>query len=206
MKSTPDSFPADYLHRLTSLEAAYLSSDDPMRQSGYSGGPVRWRQERELILDAITGDGELLDVGCANGYLLECLLAWGKERGLSLIPYGLDLGPGLIELARQRLPHFADHFFVGNAWNWQPPHPFAYVYALYDIVPLDKLAECVHRLLTRMVAPNGRLILGAYGSHSRQIAPFEIGDFLQAAGFTLAGTSAGGDPLISRFTWLDANL
>ncbi len=65
-------------------------------------------------------DGELLDTSCANGYLLECLVAWGRKRGVSLIPYGLDQGARLIELARRRQTHLADHFFIGNAWDWSP--------------------------------------------------------------------------------------
>ncbi len=78
--------PPDFRARARSLEAAYLESDDPIRQSGFGGGPERWRAERQPILDAVEGDGDLLDIGCANGYLLECLVAWGAERGLALTP------------------------------------------------------------------------------------------------------------------------
>ncbi|MFN8495074.1 MAG: class I SAM-dependent methyltransferase [Caldilineaceae bacterium] len=202
----PDQLPAAYQHLLDALESPYLQEADPIRQSGFGGGAVRWRAEREPILDAINGDGDLLDVGCANGYLLECLVQWGRERGLTLTPYGVDLGQGLIALARQRQPQFANHFFVGNGWTWTPPRQFRFVYALYDSVPEDYLGEYVRRLLTRMVAPGGRLIIGAYGSRSRQLAPFNVATFLQAAGFGLAGSSQGGDPVIARFAWIDKGL
>ena len=89
----------------------------------------------------------MLDVGCANGYLLKCLLEWGSERGLRLVPHGLDIGRRLIELAKERLPEFAGNFHVGNAWDWQPERKYGYVYMLYDCLPLDYLAEGVSRLL-----------------------------------------------------------
>src|SRR5262249_13175462 len=143
------------------------------------------------------------DVGCANGFLVECLVAWDRERGISLTPYGVDQGSRLIARARKRLPHYADHFFVGNGWDWEPPQPFRYVYTLYDVVPLDYLAVYIQRLLDRVVAPGGRLIVGAYGSRSRQLAPFNIMAFLQTHGYVVADTSSGGTAIISQFAWID---
>jgi SAM-dependent methyltransferase len=197
-----DALPEDYLRLLQSLEPSYLQSDDTLRQSGFGGGLARWREEREPILDAIDSDGDLLDVGCANGFLLECLVQWGQERGLALTPHGVDLGPRLVELARKRLPSYAANFHVGNAWNWEPPQRFAYVYALYDSVPPNYLTEYVQRLLARCVVRGGRLIMGAYGSRSRHQQPFDIASFLRANGFTVAGTSEGGNPTIARFAWI----
>jgi SAM-dependent methyltransferase len=198
-----DELPEEHLRLLESLEPAYLQHDDPIRQSGFSGGAERWRAERSPILDAIDHDGDLLDVGCANGYLLECLVAWAKERGITLTPFGVDMGTELIQLARQRLPQQTAHFWIANAWNWEPPRRFRYVYALYDSVPETHLAEYARRLLERAVATGGRLILGAYGSRSRQTPPFDIETFLGQAGFEIAGTSQGGDPIITRFVWID---
>ena len=131
----PARLPAAFLRELEELEEAYLRNSDPIEQSGFYGGPERWRAEREPILDAVESDGDFLDAGCANGYLLECLVAWGRERGFSLIPYGLDQGARLIELARRLRPHLADHFFVGTAWDWSPPPRFRYAYTLLDHVP-----------------------------------------------------------------------
>lgn len=159
------------------LEEQYLLGANPRAQSGSSGNEVRWRTRREFILEAIDGDGDFLDVGCANGYLLECLLAWGSERGLTLIPYGVDQGAGLIELARKRLPQFASNFFVANAWEWQPPRQFKYVYTLYDCVPPDYFGEYVERLFSRVVERGGRLIIGGYG---REV---DVCAWLQSCGF-----------------------
>ena len=196
--------PANFLRHIESLEGAYLEHDDPIRQSGFSGGAVRWRAERGPILDAIESDGDLLDVGCANGYLLKCLMEWGGERGLILTPHGLDRGSRLIELAKGRLPDFAANFHVGNAWDWRPEREYRYVYMLYDCLPLDYLAEGVSRLLDQVVAPEGRLIIGSYGSKSDSIPPFDIVDFLDSEGFEVIGSSEGGEGPITKFAWLDA--
>jgi len=200
---TERELPPEFIRQLESLEASYLAEDDPIRQSGFSGGAARWRAERGPILDAIKTDGDVLDVGCANGYLLECLVKWGHERGLALEPYGLNCGPRLIERAKRRLPDYRANFYVGNAWDWEPPRRFRYVYTLYDCVPLAFLEEYVERVLTRMVGVGGRVIVGAYGSRSRGVPAFDIEGFLESHGFSVAGTAVGGEPPITAFAWLD---
>jgi SAM-dependent methyltransferase len=195
--------PSDFLARARSLEASYLRSDDPIRQSGFGGGAERWRAEREQILEAIDSNGDVLDIGCANGYLLECLVAWGAERGLTLTPFGVDIGPQLIAEAQRRIPQFADNFWVANAWDWRPPRRFRYVYTLYDVVPEELLAPYAQRLLERVVEPGGRLIVGAYGSRSRGTPPFDVAGFLTDAGYRLAGQTTAGDPPIVASAWLD---
>ena len=147
--SEPRELPGAFLSRLETLEAAYLKSDDPLRQSGFGGGSERWRTEREPILDAVESGGDLLDVGCANGFLVQCLVEWGLERGVVLTPHGVDQSRGLVELARRRLPSFAANFYVGEAWGWEPPRRFRYVYALHDCVPLGYLGAYVRRLMAR---------------------------------------------------------
>lgn len=164
-----DRLPDAFLRSLAALENSYLESDDPIRQSGFGGGPVRWRQEREPLLAAVDRDGDFLDAGCANGYLLECLVVWAAERGITLTPHGVDAGARLIALARQRLPRHAANFHIANLWAWQPPRRYRYVYTLIDCVPDEHGQEYVRRLLDRAVEPGGRLIIGDYGSRSRGI-------------------------------------
>jgi len=203
MKPDDEPLPGEFLATLRDLERSYLAETDPIRQSGFGGGPQRWLDERGLILDALHGDGDFLDVGCANGYLLECLVGWAAESRIALTPYGVDLGAGLIELARKRLSEFADHFWVANAWDWQPPRRFRYVYTLYDCVPAGFLERYVARLLTRCVKPDGRLIVGAYGSRSDGVPAPDLARQLAEVGFSVTGSAECGELPVVRIAWLD---
>jgi len=195
--------PAEFVDRLRALERSYLRETDPIRASGFGGGSERWRAEREPLLDGVRSSGDILDVGCANGYLLACLVQWGGERGLRLTPHGVDISPALIELAGTRLPDFSSNLHVGDSWTWSPPRQYEHVYWVYDCVPLDYLAEYVVRLLDRAVLDGGRLIIGSYGSRSAGRAPLDVAGFFESPGHVVAGTSSGGSPVVSRFAWVD---
>ena len=200
MRALPD----DFLEGLAALPKAYLQHSDPIRQSGFGGGAERWRLEREPILDAITRSGSFIDIGCANGHLLECLVRWARMRELELEPYGLDASSDLIALARQRFPRVEDHFYIANAWMWEPPRRFAFVYTLYDNVPLDYLTEYLRQLLGHVVAAGGRLIVGAYGSRTHHAPAFDVAEFVSRAGLTVAGSVSIGAVPEARFAWIDA--
>jgi len=199
-----DTFPPEFAAHIHGLEAAYLRETDPIRQSGFSGGPDRWRNEREPILAAVEENGDFLDLGCANGFLLECLVAWAGERGISLIPHGLDIGASLIALAKVRLAPFADNFHVANAFVWNPPRRYRYVYTLCDCAPPDHFQAYVRGVLARCVAPGGRLIVGAYGSRSRNLPPVSVRRLLEGSGLTVLGEASGGSPVVVKFAWVAA--
>ncbi len=194
--------PAEFQARLEALARSYLATDDPLLQSGFGGGPGRWRAEREPILAAVTEGGSFLDVGCANGFLLASLVGWARERGVALEPWGVDRSAELIALARARLPGEASHFFVADAWSWRPPRRFRYVYSLLDVVPESHLRVYVARLLERAVEPGGVLVLGSYGSRSRGVAPLDVADVLAGFGYSVAGEASGGAGPVTRFSWI----
>jgi SAM-dependent methyltransferase len=197
---TERELPKEFLAGLRWLEEQYLLGTNPRAQSGTSSNEMRWRSKRRFILDAIDRDGDVLDVGCANGHLLESLMAWGRERGLALTPYGVDYGPRLIELARTRLPQCASHFYVGNAWEWQPPRQFRFVYTLYDCVPPYYFCEYVERLLDRAVEPGGRLIIGGYSWF------VDVRAWLQSCGFVAEGRFYGVPSCGGALGWVDKPL
>ena len=198
-----DALPETFLAEIRALEDTYLQTDDPIRQSGLGGGAERWRAERRPILEAVTSDGDLLDIGCAVGYLAECLVQWGAERGVRLTPHGIDLGERLIAEAKRRLPAYADNFYVANGWDWRPGRRFRYVYTLSDCVPPEMLREYVGRLLDRLVEPGGRLIVGSYGSRSRGTPALPLVEMLASYGHAVAGRASGGDPPLTSFAWTD---
>ena len=203
---TPRKLPETYLESIRILENAYLLHDDPIKQSGFSGGRERWRAERSPLLKAIDGDGDFLDLGCANGYMVESVVGWAGERGLKLKPHGLDLNPRLLLKAMRRFPGEEHRFWVANAWNWLPPKRFRWVYAIWDLVPAENLHTLARHLLEHAVEEGGTLIFGAYGSKSDDTPSFNIGEHLRDSGFRVAGESQGGElprgGPVARFAWV----
>jgi hypothetical protein len=65
---------------------AHFRSTDPRAQSGSSNTPEQWELARRIVFACIDRDGTLLDVGCANGHLMECASAWRAEDHLSVEP------------------------------------------------------------------------------------------------------------------------
>ena len=143
------------------LDASYLSADTPWGGSGYSGTLDEWNDNHAHIVEAVEHDATFLDVGCANGFLLECMVDWCAARGITLEPYGVDVSDAIAERARERLPQWADRIWVGDALTWDPPRTFDVVHSLLDLVLPAQRRTFVDHLLT-FVAPGGRLVLSAY--------------------------------------------
>ena len=141
-------------------ERQYLAAADARGQSGFRGDAARWERARRPMLEAVHRPGTFLDVGCANGLLMESVHAWSNGE---LEPYGLDVSERLVALARRRLPHWADRMYVGDALTWTPPRRFDFVRSELVYAPPERRAELVEGLL-ELVAPGGRLILCSYGS------------------------------------------
>jgi SAM-dependent methyltransferase len=162
------------------FDAAYPEGDNPRAQSGFGGDEERWESARRPIADAIDGDGTFLDVGCASGYLLECLVRWSPHR---IEPYGLDFAPAVAALARRRLPHWADRIFVGNALTWEPPFRFDFVRTELVYVPEERRRRLVERLLREVVSPGGRLIVCGYGSPRSGVRADPVAEHVRTYGF-----------------------
>jgi SAM-dependent methyltransferase len=145
-------------------EAKYLAGTDPRQQSGFGRDARDWERFRRPVVAPIDRDGSFLDVGCANGLLMESVAAWAREDGHRVAPFGLDISEKLAALARQRLPQWRDRIFVGNALRWEPPAHFDFVRTELVYVPPWRRREYAEWLLARVVAPGGRLIICSYGS------------------------------------------
>lgn len=165
---------------------SYLAGDNPRSQSGHSGDEARWTQARGLIVDAIDRDGTFLDVGCANGYLMESIHRWSLDKGYKIETHGVDISPELADFARERLPHWAERIHTGNALYWNPPVPFTFVRTGLNYVPRRRQKEYVQILLDCAVSPGGRLIIGTI-NEEKEIHYIE--DQLTRWGFTINGRS-----------------
>ena len=145
------------------LEQAYLKQEEPWKQSGMSGPAERWVSLRKPVADCVDRSGSFLDIGCANGYLLECVMKWVREKGLSIVPYGLDLSQRLVELAKERLPQYKDNFFVGNAFTWLPPRRFDFVRTELVYVPAEYEQQYIGFILDNHLNQGGKLLVANYG-------------------------------------------
>jgi SAM-dependent methyltransferase len=155
----------EYFTREQALhESKYLAGTNPRQQSGFGRDARDWERFRRPVASAIERDGSFLDVGCANGLLMESVVDWAREGGHRVEPSGLDISEKLADLARRRLPRWRDRIFVGNALFWEPPARFDFVRTELVYVPPSRRREYAERLLERLVAPGGRLLVCSYGS------------------------------------------
>ncbi len=159
-------------------EEHYLASADPHAGSGFGGDEARWEAARRPIVEAIDRDGSFLDVGCANGLLLESIVAWSPYR---IEPYGLDFSPRLVELARRRLPQWADRIYRGDALEWRPEPPRRFDFARTELVyaPPGRERELVEQL--RSYAD--RVIVCGYGGGRRNLPVPDVGGQLRGLGY-----------------------
>lgn len=138
---------------------------------------------------------------------MESLAAWAAEDGYRIEPYGLDLIGSLAELARRRLPYWADRVFVGNVLDWRPPFRFDFVRTELEYAPAHRRQALVGRLLNESLAPGGRLIVCSYGSSRRSTPETEpVGQLLRDWGYGVAGEAQASDPngvVITRVAWVD---
>ena len=157
------------------FERAYLAGADPPAQSGFHGSADRWEAARRPIVEAIDRDGSFLDVGCANGLLLESVVAWSQ---FAVEPYGIDFAPGLVELARTRLPRWAERIWHADLRSWEPPFRFDFVHARLDLGSFDAV-----------VGLGRRAIFSSDGSFRRADSPRaeRVADVLRTHGLTVAG-------------------
>lgn len=191
------------------ITPAYLAGDNPRSQSGHSGTDEHWRVARSHICDAFHKSGTWLDVGCASGYLMECVHRWAAESGLNIEPHGLDIALELAELARRRLPHWAGRIHVGNALQWNPPQRYDFVRTGLEYVPQRRGADLLRHLLDEVVAPGGRLIIG---NHNEEIPELltepSLVDTITSWGLRIAGRTTRphyeDDRMLYQSVWIDA--
>jgi len=151
----------------------YLSTNNPRLQSGHGGNEYHYIFAQLPTIEAIYKNGTFLDVGCANGHLMEMLYKWGTAIGFDLQMFGVDISEELLELAKTRLPQWQDRFFLGNAFLWKPENKFDYVLDCAQIPDDDKSMYYKH-LMENYLVEGGRMIIRPYwfeneDSHEKQI-------------------------------------
>jgi SAM-dependent methyltransferase len=174
-----------YFEAIRSEITQYYLADpaNPYQQSGRSSGAERWRETRHCIVQAVHRDGDFLDVGCANGLLLESLIGWAAERGICLRPHGIDFVPELVELARRRLFQYAGTFEVANAFYWTPLRQFDFVRSNLEYVQPRDWPAFIARQFSA-VAEGGRLIVCHYREPEDAV---DVEALLSGLGYEVSG-------------------
>ncbi|MDQ3733536.1 MAG: SAM-dependent methyltransferase [Actinomycetota bacterium] len=188
---------------LAIIEASYLGGDNPRAQSGHSGDQTRWEQARRLLVDGLPGSCSFLDVGCANGHLLESLVDWAAEDGMVVEPSDVEISAALADLARVRLPQWAHRIWTANILGWAPPQQFDVVRTGLDYVPTSRRPDLVAHVLRHVLKPGGRLVVGAY-NEERDLDTLE--GQVRSWGYTISGRTARphrNPALAYKAFWLD---
>ena len=154
-----------------------------------------------MILEAVYHEGTFIDIGAANGHLIETLDAWMRCTGVQVEFYGLEISQSLYDLARKRMPSFESRLFLGNALDWNPPFQFDYVYSMIlPDIPDELKNRFLANLYNNILKPGGRMILGPWNNP-------ELERVLAQAGYTPDGycekTVPGNMQEIKRFVWFD---
>jgi 2-polyprenyl-3-methyl-5-hydroxy-6-metoxy-1,4-benzoquinol methylase len=205
-----------YQHTLELLEDSYVTADergDLAGGSGSGGGLARWQRKRKVIAAAFDHDGTWLDVGCANGLLMETLCRWAADRKVRVEPYGLELSQRVAQRARLRLTRWAERIWSGNVMTWMPPMRFDYVTLLPEFVPTELRGAMLVRVRDQFLKPAGRLIVSSYrpgaapgqhrhGAPSAPLLLCELG--FVADGFAEVQDEDG--TLWTSVAWLDRKL
>lgn len=143
----------------------HYEKNEPWKNSGFNGSGEQWVRMRKPIIDLIDStNSSFLDVGCANGYLLECAMKWCLEREIDITPYGIDIVEQMVVAAKSRLQQFKSNIFLSNIHNWFPDFRFDYVRTPLSYASEDKKVDFIDHLFNNIMKPNGTLLLVEYFS------------------------------------------
>lgn len=180
----------------TSYDTVAVSYADQLRD-GLAGSPYL-RASLALFADVVldTDGGPVADVGCGPGWVTAHL------RALGLDAFGIDLSPGMIDVARRAHPGM--RFEVGSMTDLDLANAsVAGLLAFYSLIHVpDDAVPVAFEHFRRVLRPGGPLLLGfhtgdgsshktqGYGGHPMNVhihrrQPARVADWLCDAGFTV---------------------
>lgn len=162
-----------------------------------------WEKRRSFIASSITKDGTILDIGCANGFLLRSLQEWSEHH---LVPFGIDIDLKALEQAKNLFQANANNFAllpVEDLKRLQEvglPGMFDFIYwHVWDNVRFENSEEKWATSALEHVSKGGRLIMGFYDSRELNSERIEA---LESLGIKMDGVqiNKNGEEIIS---WID---
>ncbi|MDP1852643.1 MAG: methyltransferase domain-containing protein [Candidatus Omnitrophota bacterium] len=161
-----------------------------------------WRKAREVILEGVHKDGTFLDVGCANGILLRDLCIWAQEKGITLIPFGIDISKELVGECKEKIPGFKMNFMVADKYKFKPKRKFTFICTSFDLRGKRGQEKYLKRYLD-MLESGGRLILTRYDDQKDEFILLE--EYLKQMGPKLDFLFVGSTEVheITKVFWLE---
>jgi SAM-dependent methyltransferase len=151
---------------------------------------------RKPIANCVDRDGTFLDLCCANGFLLECASRWTQERGITVRPYGLDISPKLIDLAKARLPEYKSCLFAGNSFVWLPPEKMDFVNTMSGLYPRQYEDDYIHFVVQNHLKDEGKLLVHCTGPEGG--AEQSMRESFSLDQFNQVGHEMGFDPVMNK--------
>jgi ubiquinone/menaquinone biosynthesis C-methylase UbiE len=173
------------------LEESYLRYKEPWKQAGFLLDEQAWKECRKPIADCVEKSGTFLDIDCTNGYLLESIVEWTGDRGLTVTPYGLDISEKLLVLAKERLAKYSKNLFVGSAPYWVSPVKFDYVRTELGYVLEESQEKYLHQIFNSYLAQDGKLLLTEYRSKKQSPKEPWMDEKVKKWDFYIAGRASG---------------
>ena len=152
---------------MTIEELKKISKDVLEGSKVYDASYDEWEKGRKFIANQIDKDGSILDIGCANGFLLICLESWSGKK---LEKYGIDTNGDLIIQGKKLFPELEKRLKITGleSFRWLEefdlPSKYDFIYwNVWDnfIFNEDKL-NGLEELINLRLKENGKLILGFY--------------------------------------------
>jgi ubiquinone/menaquinone biosynthesis C-methylase UbiE len=180
----------------TSYDTVAVSYADMLRDA-LAGEPFQ-RGILALFAELVRaqGNGPVADVGCGPGRIT------GYLHGIGLDAYGVDLSPGMIEVARRDHPGL--RFEVGSMTDLDlPDSHLGGLLAWFSLIHVpDAEVPAVMDEFFRVLRPGGTVLVGfhagegsnhkteGYGGHPMNVyvhrrSPARVAGWMEAAGFTV---------------------
>jgi len=180
----------------TSYDTVAVDYADFVRESLANAPNVR--AALDLFADAVAdfGGGPVADMGCGPGHIT------GYLHNLGVNAFGIDVSPGMIDVARREHPEL--RFEVGSMTALDlPDESIAGALAFWSLIHIpDEEVPSVLAGFRRALRPGAPLLIGfhvgdvsrlkteGYGGHPMKIyvrrrRPAQVSAWLSAAGFTV---------------------
>lgn len=139
-------------HRAEQIRRHFDALSSDTSQSGRQNRHYH-REQTHYFRYLVTENKRVLELGCGNGDLLNALK---PSYGV-----GVDISPGMVELAKKKYPHLTFHVGDGNRLDQMHRETYDYIILSDFVGYLDDIQACLEALHP-FCGPHTRLIISYY--------------------------------------------